>query len=296
MNELTPVALDQPAVPPAVPPAGLRRWRPAPLIQASFALHALALPVLLLQPGKWPWVLGALIANHLLLSTAVLFPRSRLLGPNLVRLPAAAVARGEVALTFDDGPDPQVTPRVLDLLAGHGLKASFFCVGAKAAAHPDLVREIVRRGHSVENHSQHHHPAFAFRGYAGLAREVDAAQSVIAGIAGRAPQFFRAPAGFRSPMLDPVLARRGLQYVSWTRRGFDAVERDPARVLARLLRNLAAGDVLLLHDGGAARTREGVPLVLAVLPVLLERIAARGLQPVSLPAACGERVVARQAA
>ena len=295
MNELNPVALDQPALQHTVPPAGPGRWHPAPLVQASFALHALALPVLLLQPGEWPWVLGALLANHLLLSTAVLFPRGRLLGPNMVRLPAAAVARGEVALTFDDGPDQQVTPQVLALLEARGLKASFFCVGAKAAAHPDLLREIVRRGHSVENHSQRHHPAFAFFGYAGLAREVDAAQAAIAGITGRAPQFFRAPAGFRSPMLDPVLARRGLHYTSWTRRGFDAVERDPAKVLARLTCDLAAGDVLLLHDGGAARTRDGVPLVLAVLPALLERIAAHGFQPVTLPAACGEQAVTERA-
>ena len=96
-------------------------------------------------------------------------------------------------------------------------------------------------------------------------------------------------------MLDPVLARRGLHYTSWTRRGFDAVERDPAKVLARLTCDLAAGDVLLLHDGGAARTRDGVPLVLAVLPALLERIAAHGFQPVTLPAACGEQAVTERA-
>jgi len=119
-----------------------------------------------------------------------------------------------------------------------------------------------------------------------LRREVEATQAVIAGITGRAPGFFRAPAGFRSPLLDPVLARRGLCYVSWTRRGYDAVRRNPVEVLQRLTRGLSAGDVLLLHDGAHARTDAGEPLVLAVLPALLDQFAASGLKSVSLPTAC----------
>jgi peptidoglycan/xylan/chitin deacetylase (PgdA/CDA1 family) len=192
-----------------------------------------------------------------------------------------------VSLNFDDGPDPDVTPRVLDLLDRHHARASFFCVGEKAAAHPEIVREIARRGHSVENHSHRHPNAFAFYGMRGLRREVDAAQSVIARITGRPPMFFRAPAGFRSPLLDPVLAATGLRYASWTRRGFDTVDGNAAAVLKRLTRGLAAGDVLLLHDGGRARTSAGEPVVLAVLPALLERLAAAGLKSVPLPAACG---------
>jgi peptidoglycan/xylan/chitin deacetylase (PgdA/CDA1 family) len=88
-------------------------------------------------------------------------------------------------------------------------------------------------------------------------------------------------------LLDPVLAGSGLRYVSWTRRGFDTVDGNPEAVLARLTRGLAAGDVLLLHDGARARTRAGEPVVLAVLPRLLERIAAAGLKSVPLPVACG---------
>jgi peptidoglycan/xylan/chitin deacetylase (PgdA/CDA1 family) len=116
---------------------------------------------------------------------------------------------------------------------------------------------------------------------------VDEAQQVLAAIAGRPPSFFRAPVGLRSPLLDPVLAGSGLRYVSWTRRGLDGVSRDPALVLQRLTRDLAAGDVLLLHDSGRKLTRDGEPVVLAVLPALLERLAAAGLRSVSLPAACG---------
>jgi peptidoglycan/xylan/chitin deacetylase (PgdA/CDA1 family) len=115
---------------------------------------------------------------------------------------------------------------------------------------------------------------------------VDAGQAAIAGATGRDPRFFRAPAGFRSPLLDPVLALRGLRYVSWTRRGLDTVDGDAERVAARLTRGLAAGDVLLLHDRAHRRAAGGEPVVLAVLPAVLERIAAAGLKAVTLPAAC----------
>jgi peptidoglycan/xylan/chitin deacetylase (PgdA/CDA1 family) len=264
------------------------RWRPAPLIRWSVLWHAAGAITLVALPSWWPWILGALAGNHLLLSAAALWPRGHWLGPNLTRLPAAAAGRAETCLTFDDGPDPQVTLQVLDLLDRYAAKASFFCIGAKAAAFPETVREIARRGHSVENHTYGHPLAFAFFGMSGLRREVEATQAVIAGITGRAPLFFRAPAGFRSPLLDPVLAKCGMRYVSWTRRGYDAVSRDPVRVLQRLTRGLVAGDLLVLHDGTRARTDGGVPVVLAVLPALLDQLAKRGLKSVTLPAACNE--------
>ena len=80
----------------------------------------------------------------------------------------------------------------------------------------------------------------------------------------------------------PVLARLGLQLASWTRRGFDTVNGDATAVLARLTRSLAAGDIVLLHDGHAARSRAGVPVILEVLPRLLDAVAARALEPVTL--------------
>jgi len=260
-----------------------KRARLSPALRISLLLHAAAAVLLATHPDAWPWGLAVLGANHLALFFAVLCPRGQLLGPNLVRLSAPAVRRREISLTFDDGPDPEVTPRVLELLDRYQAKASFFCIGEKAAAHPELVKEIARRGHSVENHSYHHYSAFAFFSISKLRREVDAAQQAVAAITGRSPAFFRAPAGFRSPLLDPVLASRGLRYVSWTRRGFDALSGNSTRILRELTRGLAAGDVLLMHDR--------VPVVLSVLPALLERVAAQGLKAVSLASACADERV-----
>ena len=262
-------------------------WRPTPLIVGVVAVHPLALLIVLAQPALWPWALAAVLAGHGLVTAASLWPRGPWLGPNLVRLPADSRARGEIALSFDDGPDPEVTPAVLDLLDAHGVRATFFCIGRRAAAHPELCREIVRRGHAVENHSARHRHNFALLGPGGYARELRAGQDTLAAITGVVPVFLRAPAGLRNPFLWPAMARLGLHLASWTRRGYDTRTRDPARVLRRLVRGLRAGDILLLHDGHAARTAAGRPVVLDVLPPLLGAIRAASLTPVTLRAACG---------
>jgi peptidoglycan-N-acetylglucosamine deacetylase len=118
-----------------------------------------------------------------------------------------------------------------------------------------------------------------------MAREIAAAQACLVDITGEAPRFFRAPAGLRNPFLAPVLQRLDLQLVSWTRRGFDTVRRDPTDVLERLARKLAAGDILIAHDGNAARTKDGDAILLAVLPALLAHARLLGLDAVTLPAA-----------
>lgn len=256
-----------------------------PLLWATGAVHAGALVALLAAPAQWPWALAALALNHAVLTAVGLWPRSTALGENLLRLPAAAAARREVAITIDDGPDPEVTPAVLDLLDAHGARATFFCIAERAARHPALVREIVQRGHSVQNHSHVHRHHFSLLGPRGFAREIGAAQDVLAPLAGEAPRFFRAPAGLRNPFLAPVLHRLGLTLASWTRRGFDTRERDPQRVLQRLTRGLAAGDILLLHDGHCARDAQGRPVVLTVLPQLLAELRRLQLVAVTLPQA-----------
>ena len=258
------------------------RWRPTLFIRLSLLLHVLAIAFVIAAPGQWRWALGALLANHLLIGIIGLWPRSDWLGPNWTRLPAAAVARGEIALTIDDGPDPIVTPQVLDLLDRYDAQATFFCIGEKARRYPDLCREIVRRGHSVENHSQHHRHVFSLLGLGGLTTELQAAQDTFTAITGQRPLFFRAPAGLRNPFLDPVLSRLGLTLASWSARGFDTRIGDARRVKSSLLHGLRAGAILLLHDGNAARTSDHRPVILEVLPALLEFAAAARLRLVTL--------------
>jgi peptidoglycan/xylan/chitin deacetylase (PgdA/CDA1 family) len=256
-------------------------------VQLSAALHAGSALGMMAAPESWPMLLSLVAADHIVLAGAGMVPGSALLGPNLSRLPASAVGRGEVALTFDDGPDPRVTPRVLDILRAFDARATFFCVGTRAAAHPEVLREIVARGHCVENHTQRHSRAFAWYGWRTLCREIAQSQDTLAGITGVAPRFFRAPFGVRSPLLDPALSRAGLRLVSWTRRGYDAVDANPERVLARLTHALAPGLILLLHDGVATGTSLRESPVLSLLPWLLEALAVRKLRTVTLRQATG---------
>jgi peptidoglycan/xylan/chitin deacetylase (PgdA/CDA1 family) len=260
-------------------------WKPTPAIQATIATHLAAGLGLLVAPAHWPWAVGAIVLNQLIITTAGLLPRTTLLGPNLNRLPAAAMARREIVLTIDDGPDPEVTPQVLDLLDAAGIKASFFCIGRLARQYPALCREIVVRGHDVENHGDSHSWIFATFGRRRMRADIAAAQATLSGITGRAPRFFRPTAGLRNPLLAPVLAELDLQLASWTRRPYDTQEGDPHCILRRLTHQLAAGDILLMHDGNAARTADGEAVILKVLPKLLRIIEDSGLKPVTLTAA-----------
>lgn len=257
-------------------------WKPSPTLRLSAGVHAAAAVGTMITPAVWPWALGAVAANHALLTAAGLWPRSTLLGPNLLRLPASAAARGDIALTIDDGPDPEVTPRVLDLLDAAGARATFFCIGQQARAYPALCRDIAARGHRIENHGDMHSSAFSLFGPGKMRDDIAAAQATLSDLSGSAPRFFRATAGLRNPFLDPVLHGLNLHLATWTHRAFDTRCADPNTVFARLTRRLVAGDILLLHDGHAARTTSGEAVILAVLPPLLELIGARNFRCVTL--------------
>jgi peptidoglycan/xylan/chitin deacetylase (PgdA/CDA1 family) len=250
-------------------------------VQLSLAVHGLSAGVLLLAPARWRAAVAAIAANQLAITYGSVWPRSRLLGPNIARLPGLPAA--SVGLTFDDGPDPEVTPAVLDVLDRYGSTASFFCIGRKVEAHPEVAALIIARGHRVENHSYSHPNGFAFRAPAGLDAEIGRAQDAIERATGQCPWYFRAPVGIRNPWLDRCLARAGLSLVSWSRRGFDTLRRDPAGVARRLSRRVRPGDILLLHDGSSARTGSGRPVVLEALPRLLDALSERSLSAVCVP-------------
>lgn len=266
-------------------PGASRRWRPTPAVTAAIGAHLVGVAALPFEPLAWPWIAGFLASQHAAFFAAGFFPRSRLVGANISRLPEAACARNEIALTFDDGPDPTGTPELLELLARSNVKATFFCVGARVAQYPDIARAIVQQGHAIENHSMRHSETFAFMGPGRAALELERAQATIHDVIGLRPRFFRAPFGVRSPLLDPALHRVGLSYVSWTRRGLDTIDDNALRVSYRLTCGLAAGDILMLHDGVATRRgRIRRPMMQEVLARVFDAADSAGLKFATLSA------------
>lgn len=259
-----------------------RDWQPTLLIKISVILHATLLLALLVAPQLWPWLLAIFIVDHLIITTAGLLPRCSWLGPNWTKLPQVATRRNEIALTIDDGPDPLVTRPVLEILDCYQVKATFFHIGDHAMQHPDLCREIIERGHAIENHSQRHKLYFSLMGSNSIMREITDGQETLSHITGIRPQFFRTPAGLRNPFLEPVLSRLGLKLASWSVRAFDTKNGNAEKVKHKLIAGLRPGAIILLHDGNAARTKSGVPIIVTVLPALLEAAREKGLHFVTL--------------
>ncbi len=219
-------------------------------------------------------MLGASAATHGALAYATLRPNNPIFGPVATRFEPDS-ADPQVWLTVDDGPDPHDTPRLLDLLDAHGgARATFFLRGDRAQVHPELVAEIVRRGHEVGNHTLNHpQAAFWCLGPGRMEREIGGCSDVLRDITGHEPHLFRAPVGHVNPFVHGAAARRGLQIVGWSARGFDGVDRhaaDPAAVVARILDGLRPGAIILLHEGrrgpdGAAVNVRAVERLLAAL-------------------------------
>jgi peptidoglycan-N-acetylglucosamine deacetylase len=183
-------------------------------------------------------------------------------------------ARREVWLTIDDGPDPEDTPRLLELLAEHGARATFFVIGENAARHPGLIRAIAAAGHEVAHHT-HTHPLATFwcASPARVRRELDAGLEALR-LAGVRPTRFRPPVGIKNFWLARALRARGLTCVGWSARGLERRRGDVEAVAARATRGLAPGAILLLHEGPR------VPAAIRVHAIrrVLERLREQGYQ------------------
>jgi peptidoglycan/xylan/chitin deacetylase (PgdA/CDA1 family) len=188
------------------------------------------------------WTAAALTVGAL--AWGAVAPSSQLFGPTLRRLP---VPRG-IALTFDDGPNPAVTPRLLDLLERYGARATFFLIGRHVRACPDLAAEIAEREHAIGNHTDSH-PNLIWKTPAAIRRELLACRDAILSVTGCAPMWMRPPYGFRGPQLAAVARQTGHQaVVMWNRLAWDWKAQDAALVIERL-RPVRNGDIVLLHDG-----------------------------------------------
>jgi len=182
-----------------------------------------------------------------------------------------------VALTFDDGPDAQSTPQLLDLLREAHVEAAFFCVGKRIAAHPDIAARIVREGHLLENHSYSHSNATNFFTVARLKSELSQTQAAIQRASGATAHLFRPPMGLSNPRVFRAAHALGLTVVGWSARGLDTQIAQPARVVQRIARQLRPGAIVLLHDGGIPAER-----LVSTVKLLLDTTRDRGYEVVRL--------------
>lgn len=208
------------------------------------------------------------------LAYACLIPSSQVFAPVLNRGPAESRS---VVLTFDDGPAPPFTDRILDILGEHKISATFFLCGKNVERHPEIARRIVREGHTVGNHT-YSHPLLFAHSRRFMAGEIDRAQNIIERVTGVRPTLFRPPYGARWFGLMPVLRQRRLKMIMWSVAGFDWKYKTQA-IIRAATRRLHPGAVILLHDGHEQPPPGGIKQSSTVeaLPAIIEAVSRAGL-------------------
>ena len=232
----------------------------------------------------FPWW-GALpavaAAGAGLAAWGAMHPAAQIFGPTIRR----AGRKNALALTFDDGPNPAITPQLLDLLERCGARATFFLIGRFVRACPELAREIAARGHAVGNHTDTH-PNLIWLSSARIAAELARCQEAIAEAAGAGrPRWMRPPYGFRGPHLDAAVRRQGLEgVVTWSVIAHDWKPQPATRLIARL-RRVRGGDIVVLHDGDHRALGGDRQHVLGALQFWLPRWRDAGWEFVTMDAA-----------
>lgn len=216
-------------------------------------------------------------AYGLLLADGIFRPASPILYPTLIR---GRSDRPQVALTFDDGPDPEITPAVLDLLADCQARATFFVIGRSLEKNPALAERMCREGHELGNHSWQHSHFQNFYSAAGHGEEIDRCAQLIKTLAHttRDP-LYRPPVGLKSPAMARAAHKRNLTVVAWSIHSRDTIARNPRVIAAGVLARIQPGDIVLLHDGHDQEQRHR-PQIRQALPLLLQGLRQRGLTSV----------------
>jgi peptidoglycan/xylan/chitin deacetylase (PgdA/CDA1 family) len=216
-------------------------------------------------------------------------PAAQLFGRTVRRVPVARAA-GTLALTFDDGPNPAVTPRLLDLLDQYQVRATFFLIGRSVRACPGLAREIAAGGHALGNHTDSH-PSLIWLSRARIAEELERCREAIIQSTGRtAVRWMRPPYGYRGPQLDAVVRRQGYQgVVMWSMIAYDWKPQPASRLIERL-RRVRARDIVVLHDGWLGADRQHV---LGALEYWLPRWRDAGWEFITMDDVCGAATGAR---
>ena len=209
-----------------------------------------------------------------ILLAGVLVLRLRMFADAVVRGPVDA--RG-VVLTFDDGPDPVYTLKVLDLLDAYDAKATFFVIGRKVEAHPEIVEEIVKRGHDVGVHGFAHDRLFSLRGSRRVRRDLERAVKGLEKVTNERPTLFRPPIGHTNPTIARIADQLDLTVVGWSAAGRDGLAgADPKAVVSRITKDIDDGAIVLLHD--AAERSDHVPAGVAALPGVLGALKDKNLR------------------
>ena len=205
---------------------------------------------------------------------------SRVFGPVLGELPSDGK---RVSLTFDDGPNPDATPRVLDALAKHGVKATFFVLGAHAERWPDLVHRVLEEGHQIGNHGYFHRKLhLKSPGY--VKRDIILGKRAIERAGAPAPKFFRAPHGFRSPWVTAIARSLGERTIGWSLGVWDSDRPGVQPIVDRTIEGTRPGSIVLLHDGDGYNANGDRTQTAAALPAIISGLRDRGFDFVTLPA------------
>lgn len=224
--------------------------------------------------------LGVPLAGFLaLIADGVARPGSGIFYPTVTRGPSDG---RRVALSFDDGPDPEVTPAVLDALVKHGARATFFTIGRSLQEHPQLAERLVAEGHELGNHSWQHSRWQNFFDPGEQAREIERGAQAIAAVTGsRGKPLYRPPIGLKSPRLARAAYRHQLILVAWSLHSRDTRTADPEQVKQRVLDRIRPGDIVLMHDGHDQPGRHRLACAQA-LPGILQGLRAKGFECVTV--------------
>jgi len=187
-----------------------------------------------------------------------------------------------VALTFDDGPHPEYTSQIAEILSKEGARSTFFCVGQRVERHPALATALHRAGHALENHSFSHGTGRDLFLTGRLRRDLERCQEVIFGITSKAPRYYRPAVGIRNPVVHRAARAVGLQLVTWTLAARDGALALDARRAGRMAMRATPGSILALHDGTSAERSALRERTVRNLPELLLRLKDRGLRFVTL--------------
>jgi peptidoglycan/xylan/chitin deacetylase (PgdA/CDA1 family) len=231
------------------------------------------------RPFPSPLELSVAFAGLFLYATlGVLWPQCGMYGEARAHGKAGS---GNVALTFDDGPHPVTTRAVLEILAAYDVRATFFVLGHKVEAHPEVVREIHAAGHALGVHGFQHDHLFSLRSSRYALAQIQRTQRAIATACGVTPKLFRPPIGFASHLTFRGAERAAVQIIAWSVRSLDGLRSaQPTRVAQRVIRNLEDGAIVLLHD--AAERDDFTPASIAALPAILDALRERAYRAVTV--------------